>query len=72
MSDHVGRIERIEKQIETFALKKESKKEIDTLRAELKKLYEGNHMELLELKAHVWGIGQEVSGRSMTFREEDK
>jgi hypothetical protein len=63
MSGHIQRIEKIEKEIQDFALKKETRKDIESLRSEFKKLYDGNHLELLELKAHLLGVEQDVSGR---------
>ncbi|PPQ65861.1 hypothetical protein CVT26_000795 [Gymnopilus dilepis] len=60
VSAHVRRIEAVEKDLKALADASASKDEISRVRAEVKKLYSGLHTEFLELRAHIWGIQQDV------------
>ncbi|KAF8917095.1 hypothetical protein CPB85DRAFT_1287671 [Mucidula mucida] len=61
---HVRRIEAVEKDLKALGNASASKDDISRVRAELKKLYEGLHVEFLDLRTHVWGIQQDVHSLS--------
>ena len=50
------RIEAVEKDLQALTNSSASKEEISKVRAEVKKLYDGLHVEFLDLRSHVWGI----------------
>ncbi|KIY71525.1 hypothetical protein CYLTODRAFT_418757 [Cylindrobasidium torrendii FP15055 ss-10] len=56
----VRRIEAVEKDLQALSNASASKDEISRLRAELKKLYDGLHIEFLDLRTYVWGMQQDV------------
>ncbi|KAJ7780581.1 hypothetical protein DFH07DRAFT_729636 [Mycena maculata] len=66
ISAHVRRIEAVEKDLKALGDTTASKDEISRLRAEMKKIYDGLHLnpEFLDLRAHVWGIQQDVHSLS--------
>ncbi|KXN88227.1 hypothetical protein AN958_07686 [Leucoagaricus sp. SymC.cos] len=60
VSAHVRRIEAVEKDLKALNEASASKEDIARIRAEVKKLYDGLHVEFLDLRAHVWGIQQDL------------
>lgn len=60
VSAHVRRIEAVEKDLKALGEASASKDDISRVRAEVKKLYDGLHVEFLDLRAHVWGIQQDL------------
>lgn len=46
----------MEKDLQALTNSSASKEEISKVRAEVKKLYDGLHVEFLDLRSHVWGI----------------
>ncbi|TEB39762.1 hypothetical protein FA13DRAFT_1655296 [Coprinellus micaceus] len=60
VSSHVRRIEAVEKDLQALTNSSASKEEISKVRAEVKKLYDGLHVEFLDLRSHIWGIQQDV------------
>jgi len=60
VSAHVRRIEAVEKDLKALANASASKEDISNIRTEVKKLYDGLHIEFLDLRAHVWGIQQDL------------
>ncbi|KAJ3573211.1 hypothetical protein NP233_g2575 [Leucocoprinus birnbaumii] len=60
VSAHVRRIEAVEKDLKALGEASASKDDIARVRAEVKKLYDGLHVEFLDLRAHVWGIQQDL------------
>lgn len=56
VSSHVRRIEAVEKDLQALNSTSASKEDISKVRAEVKKLYDGLHVEFLDLRSHVWGI----------------
>ncbi|EKM79430.1 hypothetical protein AGABI1DRAFT_59047 [Agaricus bisporus var. burnettii JB137-S8] len=60
VSAHVRRIEAVEKDLKALGEASASKEDINRVRAEMKKLYDGLHVEFLDLRAHVWGIQQDI------------
>ncbi|KAI0631996.1 hypothetical protein C8Q77DRAFT_1158680 [Trametes polyzona] len=64
VSAHVRRIEAVEKDLKALTESAASKEDISRVRAEMKKLYDGLHVEFLDLRAHVWGIQEDVHALS--------
>ncbi|KAI1793303.1 hypothetical protein LXA43DRAFT_885882 [Ganoderma leucocontextum] len=64
VSAHVRRIETVEKELKALSESSASKEDISRVRAEVKKLYDGLHVEFLDLRAHVWGIQQDLHALS--------
>jgi hypothetical protein len=56
VSSHVRRIEAVEKDLKALGNASATKEDISKVRAEVKKLYDGLHIEFLDLRSHVWGI----------------
>ena len=46
----------MEKDLQALTNASASKEDISKVRAEVKKLYDGLHVEFLDLRSHVWGI----------------
>ncbi|KAF8635934.1 hypothetical protein AX15_000105 [Amanita polypyramis BW_CC] len=61
VSEHVRRIEAVEKDLKALRETATSKDDLSRLRAEVKKLYDGLHIEFLDLRAHVWGMQQDLN-----------
>ncbi|KAJ7134556.1 hypothetical protein C8R44DRAFT_770795 [Mycena epipterygia] len=64
ISAHVRRIEAVEKDLKALVDNTSSKDDLSRLRAEVKKIYDGLHVEFLDLRTHVWGIQQDVHSLS--------
>ncbi|KAK7681602.1 hypothetical protein QCA50_015335 [Cerrena zonata] len=64
VSAHIRRIEAVEKDLKALRDASASKEDISKVRTEMKKLYEGLHVEFLDLRAHVWGIQQDLHSLS--------
>ncbi|KAF5314835.1 hypothetical protein D9619_007063 [Psilocybe cf. subviscida] len=60
VSAHVRRIEAVEKDLKALGETSASKEDIARVRTEVKKLYDGLHVEFLDLRTHVWGIQQDL------------
>ncbi|KIM43163.1 hypothetical protein M413DRAFT_443974 [Hebeloma cylindrosporum] len=60
VSAHVRRIEAVEKDLKALNDASASKDDISRVRNEVKKLYDGLHVEFLDLRTHVWGIQQDL------------
>ncbi|KAH9969480.1 hypothetical protein BC827DRAFT_2281 [Russula dissimulans] len=67
VSAHVRRIEAVEKDLKALSNSSATKDDLSRLRAEVKKLYDGLHIEFLDLRSFVWGLQQDV--HSITKRE---
>ncbi|KAF8743920.1 hypothetical protein AX14_013977 [Amanita brunnescens Koide BX004] len=61
VSEHVRRIEAAEKDLKALRDSSVPKDDLSRLRTEVKKLYDGLHIELLDLRAHVWGMQQDLN-----------
>ncbi|KIJ54373.1 hypothetical protein M422DRAFT_775502 [Sphaerobolus stellatus SS14] len=61
---HIRRIEAVEKELKALTESAAGKDDIVRVRAEMKKLYDGLHIEFLDLRSHVWGIQQDVHALS--------
>ncbi|KII86966.1 hypothetical protein PLICRDRAFT_114062 [Plicaturopsis crispa FD-325 SS-3] len=64
VSAHVRRIEAVEKDLKALSETTAGKEDVSRLRAEMKKIYDGLHVEFLDLRSHVWGIQQDVHALS--------
>ncbi|VDC04477.1 unnamed protein product [Peniophora sp. CBMAI 1063] len=60
ISAHVRRIETVEKDLKALSDASSSKADLSRLRAEVKKIYDGLHIEFLDLRTFVWGLQQDV------------
>jgi len=60
VSAHVRRIEAVEKDLKALSDSSASKEDTSRVRTEVKKLYDGLHVEFLDLRTHVWGIQQDL------------
>ncbi|KAI6101909.1 hypothetical protein EDD16DRAFT_1856535 [Pisolithus croceorrhizus] len=60
VSAHVRRIEAVEKDLKALSQSSASKDDLARVRAELKKVYDGLHIEFLDLRSHVWGMQQDL------------
>ncbi|KAG2140260.1 uncharacterized protein EDB93DRAFT_1162332 [Suillus bovinus] len=60
VSAHVRRIEAVEKDLKALSQSSASKDDLSRVRAELKKVYDGLHIEFLDLRSHVWGMQQDL------------
>ncbi|KAF5369281.1 hypothetical protein D9758_002525 [Tetrapyrgos nigripes] len=58
VTSQVRRIEAVEKDLKALSESSALKEDITRLRAEVKKLYDGLHVEFLDLRTHVWGLLQ--------------
>ncbi|KAF8526143.1 hypothetical protein JB92DRAFT_2700902 [Gautieria morchelliformis] len=64
VSAHIRRIEAVEKELKALTESAAGKDDVSRVRTEMKKLYDGLHVEFLDLKSHVWGIQQDVHSLS--------
>ncbi|GAA6055689.1 hypothetical protein JCM3770_001022 [Rhodotorula araucariae] len=60
MASHLSRISTLEASLEKLASSAATQAETASLRAEYRKLLEAEHVDLLSLKAHVWGLEQDL------------
>ncbi|KAJ9113862.1 hypothetical protein QFC19_000055 [Naganishia cerealis] len=60
MSNHLQRIEAVEKELKRLSSTSAVKEDVTKLRAEMKQVYDGLHVEVLDLRAHVWGVEQDL------------
>ncbi|KAF9778672.1 hypothetical protein BJ322DRAFT_1091901 [Thelephora terrestris] len=56
VSTHLKQIDSVEKDLKSLSETTVAKDDFAKLRAEVKKLYDGLHIETLDLRSHVWGI----------------
>ncbi|KAH8915406.1 hypothetical protein BT69DRAFT_1341316 [Atractiella rhizophila] len=70
MSRHVKQIEEVERRLVELEEKAATRKEVEDARKEVKKLYNGLHTETLEVKAHLWGVEQDLAGLSKRDQKE--
>jgi len=61
VTQHVRRIEVVEKDLKALRDTTVPKEDLTRLRTEVKKLYDGLHVEILDLRSHVWGIQQDLN-----------
>lgn len=58
LEDYAERLAKMEKSLKTVETDAARRKEVAELRREFKHLSEAEHLDLLDLKAHVWGLGE--------------
>jgi len=67
ISNQLARIDVLEKKLEGFERGTVEKKELKGLRQEYRKLWETQHLDQVNLKAHVWSIGKSLPSLSSSF-----
>ncbi|KZT60126.1 hypothetical protein CALCODRAFT_523098 [Calocera cornea HHB12733] len=60
VSQHIRRIEEVERDLKALASTSASKDELARIREEAKKIYDGLRIEFLDLRTHVWGMQQDL------------
>ncbi|TFY75478.1 hypothetical protein EWM64_g8534 [Hericium alpestre] len=60
ISAHIRRIEAVEKDLKALSESAATHDDLSRVRAEVKKIYDGLHIEFLDLRSFVWGIQQDV------------
>ncbi|GAA5879941.1 hypothetical protein JCM1840_006938 [Sporobolomyces johnsonii] len=60
MASHLRRIESVESTLAALSSNAATHAELASLREEYRKLFEAEHLDALNLKAHVWGIEQDL------------
>ncbi|GAA5870921.1 hypothetical protein JCM8547_000033 [Rhodosporidiobolus lusitaniae] len=71
MASHLSRISTLESTTTSLSHNSATKPELNSLRAEYRKLLEAEHLDVLNLKAHVWALEQDlykVSRRETSVR----
>lgn len=64
MAAHLSRITALESNLDRLTRDAAMTSEVDSVRDEARQLIESHHLDLLNLKAHVWGIGTLRSPRA--------
>ncbi|WWC62238.1 uncharacterized protein I303_104834 [Kwoniella dejecticola CBS 10117] len=60
ISSHLDRLQFVEKEMNGLKTGGAIKEDVSNLRGEMKRVYDGLHLELLDLRAHVWGVEQDL------------
>ncbi|RXK38269.1 hypothetical protein M231_04442 [Tremella mesenterica] len=60
ITSHLDRLQTVEKEIASLKTSTAVKDDVSKVREEMKKVYDGLHIELLDLRAHVWGVEQDL------------
>ncbi|WVR06732.1 hypothetical protein IAU60_003766 [Kwoniella sp. DSM 27419] len=60
ITSHLERLQAVEKEIAALRSGGAIKDDVTKVRGEMKKVYDGLHLELLDLRAHVWGVEQDL------------
>ncbi|WVQ99749.1 hypothetical protein IAU59_006891 [Kwoniella sp. CBS 9459] len=60
VSSHLERLQTFEKELASLRNAGAIKEDVSKVRGEMKKVYDGLHLELLDLRAHVWGVEQDL------------
>ncbi|KAH8824938.1 hypothetical protein DL96DRAFT_1557673 [Flagelloscypha sp. PMI_526] len=60
VTDQVKRISVLEKDMKALEQASASKTEVSRIRAEIKKVIDGLHVELLDLRSQLWGVQQDI------------
>ncbi|GAA5905896.1 hypothetical protein JCM6882_009064 [Rhodosporidiobolus microsporus] len=60
MTTHLTRVTALEKQTAALSESAATKAELDSLRQEYRKLLESEHLDLLNTKAHLWALEQDL------------
>ncbi|KAF9973550.1 hypothetical protein BGZ73_003187 [Actinomortierella ambigua] len=59
--DYAKKIESVEAELKKLKEKAATKEQLQELRTDVKKVYDGLNIEHLELKTHVWGLEQDLA-----------
>ncbi|KAK8864718.1 hypothetical protein IAR55_001972 [Kwoniella newhampshirensis] len=60
ITSHLDRLQTVEKELAALKAGSAVKDDVTKVRGEMKKVYDGLHLELLDLRAHVWGVEQDL------------
>ncbi|WVO14494.1 hypothetical protein L204_102129 [Cryptococcus depauperatus] len=60
ITSHLDRLQTVEKELAAIKAHTATKEDVSKVRGEMKKVYDGLHLELLDLRAHVWGVEQDL------------
>ncbi|WWD16968.1 hypothetical protein CI109_101402 [Kwoniella shandongensis] len=60
ITNHLDRLQTVEKELAALKSSGAIKEDVSKVRGETKKLYDGLHLEVLDLRAHVWGVEQDL------------
>ncbi|ORY26349.1 hypothetical protein BCR39DRAFT_541433 [Naematelia encephala] len=60
ITSHLDRLQTVEKELAALKAASAQKEDVSKVRNEMKKVYDGLHLELLDLRAHVWGVEQDL------------
>ncbi|RSH78475.1 uncharacterized protein EHS24_002200 [Apiotrichum porosum] len=60
ITSHLDRLTAVEKDLNALRAAAAVKEDNAKVRAEMKKVYDGLNLELLDLRAHVWGVEQDL------------
>jgi hypothetical protein len=60
ITSHLDRLQAVEKELAALKAASAQKDDVGKVRGEMKKVYDGLHLELLDLRAHVWGVEQDL------------
>ncbi|CAD6586454.1 MAG: hypothetical protein TREMPRED_004431 [Tremellales sp. Tagirdzhanova-0007] len=60
ITSHIDRLQSLEKDLAALKSASAGKEEVGKVRGEMKKVYDGLHLEFLDLRAHVWGVEQDL------------
>ncbi|WVQ81835.1 hypothetical protein IAT38_003962 [Cryptococcus sp. DSM 104549] len=60
ITSHLDRLQTVEKELAALKANSSAKEDVTKVRGEMKKVYDGLHLELLDLRAHVWGVEQDL------------
>ncbi|KAK1923955.1 hypothetical protein DB88DRAFT_259196 [Papiliotrema laurentii] len=60
VTSHLDRLQAVEKELASLKAAAAQKDDVGKVRGEMKKVYDGLHLELLDLRAHVWGVEQDL------------
>ncbi|ADV23551.1 hypothetical protein I315_02672 [Cryptococcus gattii Ru294] len=60
ITSHLDRLQTVEKELAALKASNALKEDVTKVRGEMKKVYDGLHLELLDLRAHVWGVEQDL------------
>ncbi|KAI9639078.1 uncharacterized protein MKK02DRAFT_39355 [Dioszegia hungarica] len=60
ISSHLERLQAVEKEMASLKAGMAARDDVGKVRGEMRKLHEGLHLEMLDLRAHVWGVEQDL------------
>jgi len=60
ITSHLDRLQTVEKDLGAVKSSVAGREDVTKVRNEMKKVYDGLHLELLDLRAHVWGVEQDL------------